>query len=66
MRPPGTARAWEERYAGRMNSRLGMAAAEGQPSPGFKLPEARGGFFELADALAGGSHALLVFLRHYG
>ena len=43
-----------------------MAAAEGQPSPGFKLPEARGGFFELADALAGGSHALLVFLRHYG
>jgi peroxiredoxin len=41
-------------------------AAVGRPAPAFELPEARGGTFALADALAGGSHALLVFLRHYG
>jgi len=41
-------------------------AATGRPSPLFELPEARGGVYGLTDALAGGSHALLVFLRHYG
>ncbi len=49
-----------------MDSSLGVVAAVGGPSPAFQLPEARGGSYGLADALAGGSHALLVFLRHYG
>jgi len=43
-----------------------MTAAVGRSAPAFRLPEARGGSYGLADALAGSSHALLVFLRHYG
>ena len=43
-----------------------LGVAVGAPAPPFKLPEARGGTYGLDDALAGGSHALLVFLRHYG
>ena len=49
-----------------MDSMPGTIAAEGRHSPEFELPEARGGSYGLADALGGGSHALLVFLRHYG
>ena len=44
----------------------GQVAVVGKVSPRFELPEARGGAYGLEEALAGGSHALLVFLRHYG
>ena len=42
------------------------SVAIGTPAPPFELPEAHGGAYSFDDALAGGSHALLVFLRHYG
>jgi hypothetical protein len=43
-----------------------QTAKVGKPAPKFELPEARGGTYSLDDAIAGGSHALLIFLRHYG
>ena len=36
----------------------------GDPAPDFSLPTADGRPYTLADALAGGQHALLFFLRH--
>jgi len=49
-----------------VESQPDTTAALGRSAPAFELPEAHGGSYGLADALAGGSHALLVFLRHYG
>jgi len=49
-----------------MDAHPQVTAALGEPAPPFELPEARGGSYGLGDALAGGAHALLVFLRHYG
>jgi peroxiredoxin len=38
----------------------------GDPAPDFSLLTADGRPYTLADALAGGQHALLFFMRHLG